>query len=229
MNGIFLLAFGRYLDPRATAASGKRSRVLDSSLWHVRELVLHDAGSSLRHCGAIPNHSCGAHRTAVAGKSGDGRFLECRPCDYCVLSASPLGLAGQSVAVSTLPPSDSSAPLTGDLEARYSIPLGLGSGPGWSANKKLRALSITSGLPVTHSPYWSPRTKLSGHPASVLSPLRNGSSRFLVAGGSQIQSSTVEIDCVYEVLFIAESSSGIFHPLNLGIDRFAGSVRDGVG
>src|SRR5215469_10658733 len=56
---------------------------------------------------------------------------------------------------------------------------------------------------------------------------QDGSSRFLVAGGSQIQSSTVEIDCVYEVLFIAESSSGIFHPLNLGIDRFAGSVRDG--
>ena len=52
---------------------------------------------------------------------------------------------------------------------------------------------------------------------------------FLVAGRSKVQTSTVEIDGIYEVLFFAESSSGVFHPLNFGIDGFAGGVRDGVG
>ena len=41
---------------------------------------------------------------------------------------------------------------------------------------------------------------------------------------SQIQASAVEIDRIDEVLFVAESSSCVFHPLNFGIDGFAGGV-----
>jgi len=41
---------------------------------------------------------------------------------------------------------------------------------------------------------------------------------------SQIQTATVEIDRVDEILFVPESSSGVFHPLDLRVERFAGRV-----
>jgi hypothetical protein len=34
----------------------------------------------------------------------------------------------------------------------------------------------------------------------------------------------VEVDCVDEVLFVPECSSGIFHPLDLGVERFTGGI-----
>lgn len=89
----FSARFGLYLAPGTATASGKARRILDSSLWHVRELALYDARSSLRHRGVISHHGCGAHGKTVAGKSGDGRLFECRPCDHCLLSASALGPA----------------------------------------------------------------------------------------------------------------------------------------
>ena len=52
---------------------------------------------------------------------------------------------------------------------------------------------------------------------------------FLVGPRSQVQTSTVEIDRVDEVLFVAKSSSGIFHPLNFGVDGFAGGVGNRMG
>ena len=52
---------------------------------------------------------------------------------------------------------------------------------------------------------------------------------FLVGPRSQVQISTVEIDRVDEVLFVAKSSSGIFHPLNFGVDGFAGGVGNRMG
>jgi hypothetical protein len=39
----------------------------------------------------------------------------------------------------------------------------------------------------------------------------------------------VEIDRVDEVLFVAKSSSRVFHPLNLGVDGLAGSVGNRMG
>ena len=52
---------------------------------------------------------------------------------------------------------------------------------------------------------------------------------FSVGPRSQVQTSTVEIDRVDEVLFVAKSSSGIFHPLNFGVDGFAGGVGNRMG
>ncbi len=52
---------------------------------------------------------------------------------------------------------------------------------------------------------------------------------FLVGPRSQVQTSTVEIDRVDEVLFVAKSSSRVFHPLNLGVDGLAGSVGNRMG
>jgi hypothetical protein len=43
---------------------------------------------------------------------------------------------------------------------------------------------------------------------------------------SQVQTSTVEIDRMDEVLFIPKPSGCVFHPLDLGIQRFAGGIRD---
>ena len=56
-----------------------------------------------------------------------------------------------------------------------------------------------------------------------------GPTGFLVGPRSQVQTSTVEIDRVDEVLFVAKSSSRIFHPLNFGVDGFAGGVGDRMG
>jgi hypothetical protein len=52
---------------------------------------------------------------------------------------------------------------------------------------------------------------------------------FLVGPRSQVQTSTVEIDRVDEVLSVAKSSSRVFHPLNLGVDGLAGSVGNRMG
>jgi hypothetical protein len=41
---------------------------------------------------------------------------------------------------------------------------------------------------------------------------------------SEVQTSTVEVDRVDEVLFVPECSSGIFHPLDLGVERFTGGT-----
>jgi hypothetical protein len=36
----------------------------------------------------------------------------------------------------------------------------------------------------------------------------------------------MEVNCMNEVLFVAESSSGVLHPLNLGVERFTGGIRN---
>src|SRR5438309_12035497 len=43
---------------------------------------------------------------------------------------------------------------------------------------------------------------------------------------SQIQTATVEQDGGGEVLFVAETTRGVLDPLDLGVDGFAGSIRD---
>src|SRR5690348_2522781 len=42
--------------------------------------------------------------------------------------------------------------------------------------------------------------------------------------GSEVQAAAVEVDRVGEVLLVPESARRVLHPLNLGIDRLAGSV-----
>ena len=52
-----------------------------------------------------------------------------------------------------------------------------------------------------------------------------GSSGFLVASRSHFKASAMEVDRNLKVPFVSESASGVLHPLDLGVDRFAGSLR----
>lgn len=94
MNGIFLLVLGATWPqiqlPRAAKGSAYWTALYGTYVnWLFTTLA-----AVFWHRGAISHHGCRAHRKTVAGRSGDGRFFECRPCDRCLLSASPLGLAG---------------------------------------------------------------------------------------------------------------------------------------
>ena len=43
---------------------------------------------------------------------------------------------------------------------------------------------------------------------------------------SQVQTATVEVDRMNKILFVSESSSCVFHSLDLRVEGFAGSVRN---
>src|SRR5215831_2600449 len=46
--------------------------------------------------------------------------------------------------------------------------------------------------------------------------------------GEQVETATVEIDRMNEVLPVAEASCGVLHPLDFGVDRFAAGVGNPV-
>src|SRR6266700_2628453 len=52
--------------------------------------------------------------------------------------------------------------------------------------------------------------------------------RFRLFSGfrSQVKPAAVEVDGVNEVLFVPKSTRRVLHPLDLGVDRFAGRVGD---
>ena len=54
--------------------------------------------------------------------------------------------------------------------------------------------------------------------------------RFRLFSGlwGQVEAAAMEVDRVNEVLFVPKASRRVLHPLNLGIDRFAGCVGDAV-
>lgn len=52
-----------------------------------------------------------------------------------------------------------------------------------------------------------------------------GSSGYLASAGARSRPPTVKLDRMDVVLFVPESSSRTFHPLDLGIERFAGGIR----
>jgi len=54
--------------------------------------------------------------------------------------------------------------------------------------------------------------------------------RFRLFSGcwGEVQCAAVEVDGVDEVLFVAETAGRVPHPLNLGVDGFAGRVGDAV-
>lgn len=67
-----------------------------------------------------------------------------------------------------------------------------------------------------------------GQDYPVTAAMRRDFRLFRLSGGcrGEIEATAVEIDRVDEVLFVAEPSGRIFHPLDLGIDRLAGGVGD---
>src|SRR5208283_3391295 len=52
--------------------------------------------------------------------------------------------------------------------------------------------------------------------------------RFRLFSGfwGQVEAATVEVDRVYEVLLVPEAPRRVLHPLDLGVDGFAGRVGD---
>src|SRR5215472_2219823 len=58
--------------------------------------------------------------------------------------------------------------------------------------------------------------------------LRNWRFRLFSGFGEQVETATVEIDRMNEVLPVAEASCGVLHPLDFGVDRFAAGVGNPV-
>src|SRR5438045_9671081 len=52
--------------------------------------------------------------------------------------------------------------------------------------------------------------------------------RLLSGCRGEIQAAAMEVDRVDEVLFVAEAAGRVLHPLELGVDGFAGGVGDTV-
>ncbi len=57
--------------------------------------------------------------------------------------------------------------------------------------------------------------------------MNNGASGYLVAPG-QVEAAAVEVDRVNEVLLAPKTLRRVLHPLNLGVNRFAGRVGNAV-
>src|SRR6266702_4251270 len=54
------------------------------------------------------------------------------------------------------------------------------------------------------------------------------SSRFLVGGGGHIETSRMKVNGIFKVRFVSKATSGVFDPLNLGVDRFAGGIGNSM-
>jgi hypothetical protein len=54
--------------------------------------------------------------------------------------------------------------------------------------------------------------------------------RFRLFSGfwAQVEAAAVEVDCVNEVLLVPKTSRRVLHPLDLGVNRFAGRVGNAV-
>jgi len=55
-----------------------------------------------------------------------------------------------------------------------------------------------------------------------------GASGYLVDSRGQIEATAMEIDRIYEILFIAKTASGVLHPLDLRVDGFAARIGDAM-
>src|ERR1019366_1923764 len=56
--------------------------------------------------------------------------------------------------------------------------------------------------------------------------LKKGRFRLFSGFRGHVKAATVEVDCVHEVLPVPEAPRRVLHPLDLGIDGFAGRVGD---
>src|SRR5438034_1773384 len=76
-----------------------------------------------------------------------------------------------------------------------------------------------------HCPHWS----IPG-PESLTSKTSKTSWLFRLFSGvrMEVQTATVKVDRVGEVLLVPKSTCRVLHPLNLGVDRLTGSVRHPV-
>src|SRR5437016_7610085 len=76
----------------------------------------------------------------------------------------------------------------------------------------------------------SPSGDQCGAPAKAPSEVSCKTWRFRLFSGcrGEIQPAAVEVDRVDEVMFVAEAAGRVLHPLDLGVDGFAGGVGDTV-
>src|SRR5450759_4504946 len=88
----------------------------------------------------------------------------------------------------------------------------------------MRSASISDLVTLTPVSY-----SLVSRTAFTLSPLFVfGRFRLFSGCRGEIQAAAVEVDRVDEVLFVAEAAGRVLHPLDLGVDGFAGRVGDPV-